>query len=502
MSNNFIIFGFVLLKIGSRFVESAEKSLKISLVQALLPLVVLIGLLIVNVRIFGDEATSGANQFALIMGGIVAGIIGLRLGFSYDEMLERVSVNIAQTSGAIIILLFVGALTGVWLISGIIPTMIFYGLKLLNPHIFLASALLISALVSLIIGSSWSTTATIGIALMGIGKAMGYDPAMIAGAVISGAYFGDKMSPLSDTTNLASAVAGVDLFTHVRYMMYTTIPSILIALLIFVVMGWRHHLPSQVNHDMLLQDIEASFYVSPVLFLVPLAVIVLIVLKTRPLIALFAGVVLGALAAIIFQYPLLKSLAGSMHFSPGELYRVIIQAIVGDVQIDTGQPLLKKLFSSDGMSGMLSTIWLIITAMFFGGVMEAIGALKRISIFLLQSLRGVFGLFAATDLTCIVFNATASDQYLAIVVPGKMYKQAYDDAGLAPENLSRTLEDSGTVTSVLIPWNTGGAYNSKVLGVSTYDYFIYAFFNLLSPVMTLIVAYFGFKIRRKNHSKS
>ncbi len=479
----------------------ANFGIKVSLFEALFPLLVLIALLIINVRIFGDDATSGPNQFALIIGGIIAGIIGLRKSFSYDRMLESVSVNIAQTSGAIMILLFVGALTGVWLISGIIPTMIYYGLKLLNPHVFLASALVISALVSLTIGSSWSTTATIGIALMGIGKAMGYDPAMIAGAVISGAYFGDKMSPLSDTTNLASAVAGVDLFTHVRYMAYTTGPSIGIAFLLFLIIGWNHDASSITDHRHLLEAIEQSFTVTPWLFLVPLAVIILIVLKTRPLIALFIGVLLGAFAAFIFQKPLLKELAGTSFLSLTGAYRIIIQAIVGDIRIETPEPLLAKLFSSDGMYGMLSTIWLIITAMFFGGVMEAIGALKRISLFLLQSLKGIFGLFAATDLTCIVFNATASDQYLAIVVPGKMYKQAFDDAGLAPENLSRTLEDSGTVTSVLIPWNTGGAYNSKVLGVSTYDYFFYAFFNLISPVMTLIFAAFRIKIRMKNTKK-
>lgn len=475
--------------------EKTQSRTPVNLFQALVPLALLIVLLYINSRVFGDGATSGPNQFALILAGLLAGWLGLRKGISYDRMLEHVSQNIAQTSGAIMILLFVGALSGIWLLSGIIPTMIYYGLQLLNPQVFLATALVIAAVVSVTTGSSWNTTATVGIALMSIGKAMGYDAAMIAGAVISGAYFGDKISPLSDTTNLASAVAGTDLFTHVRYMLYTTVPSITLAFLIFLLLGWHHAEPSAGHYAALLEAIRRSFNVSPWLFTVPLVVIVLIVLKTRPLVALFTGIVLGAVAALIFQRDLLAHLAGTAHLGLRDGYRLITQSIVGETSIPTDEPLLKDLFSGDGMTGMLSTIWLIISAMFFGGVMEAVGALKRISLFLLQTLKGIFGLFAATDLTCILFNATASDQYLAIVVPGKMYKQAFDDAGLAPENLSRTLEDSGTVTSVLIPWNTGGAYNSKMLGVPTQDYWVYAFFNLISPVMTLIFAYFRIKIR-------
>jgi len=469
----------------------------ISLGEALLPLAFLIVLLVINVRIFGDEATSGPNQFALILAGIAAGIIGFMRKVSYEKMMEKVRHNIASTSVAIIILLFVGALTGTWLISGVIPTMIYYGLKLLNPTFFLASALIISAIVSLTIGSSWSTTATIGVALMGIGKAMGIHPPAIAGAIISGAYFGDKLSPLSDTTNLASAVAGVDLFTHVRYMMYTTIPSISIALILFLLIGWHHDPMPVAENTELLAAIENQFFIHPVLFLVPLGVIVLIVMKVKPLTALFLGVVGGSLFALIFQKDLLAQLAGASVFSVGDAYTVITRAIVGDIRIPTENPLLEKLFTSDGMYGMLSTIWLIISAMFFGGVMEAIGALKKISLALLGAFKGIFGLFFSTDVTCILFNLTASDQYLAIVVPGKMYKQAFDDKGLAPENLSRTLEDAGTVTSVLVPWNTGGAYNAKVLGVPTTDYVFYAFFNLISPLMTLLFAGLRIKIRMK-----
>jgi NhaC family Na+:H+ antiporter len=474
-------------------------SSNIQFYEALIPIIFLIVLLSFNVlKIFGDDATSGPNQFALLLSGAVAAVIGFKYGLNYDYMLEKVAKNIQSTSGAILILLFVGALTGTWLLSGVIPTMVYYGLQLLNPKIFLASTLIITALVSLIIGSSWSTTATVGIALIGIGKALGFPPEMVAGAVISGAYFGDKMSPLSDTTNLASAVAGVDLYRHVRYMMYTTFPSIIITLLFFIILGFTRSGNEIQDTSTLLNDIKNAFFIHPVLLLVPAIVIFLIIKKTPPLVALLAGVLLGGFAALIFQKDLLHQLIENNENYYTGAYKNIIKAIVWDINIKTDNPILNELFSSGGMKGMLSTIWLIISAMFFGGIMEAIGALKKISETLLNAFKGTFGLFASTDLTCIAFNATASDQYLAIVVPGKMYKQAYDDAGLAPENLSRTLEDSGTVTSVLVPWNTGGAYNSKVLGVATENYLIYAMFNWLSPVMTLIFAYFRIKIKKLN----
>ena len=477
---------------------SPRMPVSLKLYEALLPLLFLIIILSFNVlKVFGDEATSGPNQFALLLAGAVAAVIGFKHRLTYAQMLEKVAKNIESTSGAILILLFVGALTGTWLLSGIIPTMVYYGLQILNPAVFLASTLIITALVSLIIGSSWSTTATVGIALIGIGKALGFPPEMVAGAVISGAYFGDKMSPLSDTTNLASAIAGVDLYRHVRYMMYTTFPSIGLTLLFFIVLGFMHSGNEIQDTSLLLSDIKKSFFIHPALLLVPVTVIFLIIKKTPPLVALLTGVLLGGFTAFFFQKELLLQMMDKSGDYYTEAYKIIMKAIVWDINVKTDNPILNELFSSGGMSGMLSTIWLIISAMFFGGIMEAIGALKKISETLLHAFKGIFGLFASTDATCILFNATASDQYLAIVVPGKMYKQAYDDAGLAPENLSRTLEDSGTVTSVLVPWNTGGAYNAKVLGVPTESYFIYAMFNWISPVMTLIFAYFRIKIKMK-----
>ena len=471
---------------------------KITFFQAMFPIIILVLLLAYNVSIYGDDATSGANQFALIFGGVVAAIIGFSKKVSYDDMLEAVVENVKSTGSAIFILLMVGALAGTWLISGIIPTMIYYGLQILNPTFFLVAALVISSIISLATGSSWTTTATIGIALMGIGKAMGLPLGMIAGAVLSGAYFGDKMSPLSDTTNLAPAMAGTDVFTHVKYMAYTTIPTYIITFIIFLVLGFNYSGNDMQDTSALLLSIKNTFHITPLLFIVPITVIVLILKKAKPLTALFIGTLLAGVFAVIFQPEIVMKIAGSNTFSLNTAYKGVMNAMTNSVYIPSGNEILDKneLFSSGGMKGMLSTIWLILCAMFFGGIMQEIGALQKISDSLLKVAHSTFGLFASTTATCIFFNGTASDQYLAIVVPGKMYQKAFQDKGLAPENLSRTLEDSGTVTSILFPWNTGGAFQSKTLGVSTYDYVFYAFFNLISPIMTLIYAYFNIKIRR------
>ena len=474
------------------------KSTKITLFQSLLPIIVLIILLGYNVYIYNDNATGGPNQFALIFAGVIAALIGFKHKISYQEMLESVNDNVKSTGSAIFILLMVGALAGTWLISGIIPTMIYYGLKILNPTFFLAAALIISSIISLATGSSWTTTATIGIALMGIGKALGLPLGMIAGAVLSGAYFGDKMSPLSDTTNLPPAMAGTDVFTHVKYMTYTTVPSITITLIIFLFLGFNHTATELQDTSALLDSIQNTFNITPILFIVPVLVIVMIIKKAKPLTALFIGTVLAGVLAVIFQPEIIMQITESDTLDFNSAYKGVINAMVDSVYIPSGNEILdeNELFSAGGMSGMLSTIWLILCAMFFGGIMQEIGALQKISDTLLSVANSTFGLFASTTATCIFFNGTASDQYLAIVVPGKMYQKAFQDKGLAPENLSRTLEDSGTVTSILFPSNTGGAYQSKTLGVGTVEYVWYAFFNLISPVMTLIFAYFNIKIRK------
>ncbi|WP_299523987.1 Na+/H+ antiporter NhaC [Winogradskyella sp.] len=469
---------------------------ELSIWEALIPLVVLIILLAYNVLVaFGDYSIEGPNQFALIFAAAVAAIVGFRNKVSYKRMLEEVAENVKSTTSALLILLMVGALAGTWLISGVIPTMIYYGLQILNPTIFLAACVLICAIISIATGSSWTTSATVGIALIGIGGALDISLGMTAGAVLSGAYFGDKMSPLSDTTNLAPAMAGTDLFTHIRYMAYTTVPTILVTLIVFIIIGFTQSTSGNTDTSEITGLISSKFNTSPLIFIVPIVVIILIIKKVKPLVALFIGTLLGGIFAVIFQPDIIKTLSGSEVVDFKSSYQAIINAITLETTLEAPEA-YEKLFKAKGMDGMLNTVWLIVCAMVFGGVMDAIGALARVTKSLLKMAKSIFGLFASTVASCLALNITASDQYLAIVVPGKMFKNAYEDRGLAPENLSRTLEDSGTVTSVLIPWNTCGAYQAGVLQVSVADYFFYAIFNWLSPFTTLIFAAFRIKIKQ------
>ena len=472
-----------------------NKVKSLPIVSSLIPLIILILLLAYNVFVFGDDALSGSNQFILLIGASIAATVGFYYNVSYKEMLVKVADNFQSVAGAILILLFVGALAGTWLASGVIPAMIYYGLKILHPTIFLPSCIIICAIISIATGSSWTTSATVGIALIGIGKALGLPPGMIAGAVISGAYFGDKLSPLSDTTNLAPAMSGADLFTHIKYMTLTTFPSIIITIIVFIMLGFFQEQKGAADILTLLNQIELKFNINYWLFIVPAFVIFLISRKTPPLIALLAGTILGAIFALIFQPDIVLALSGEKTYNFSSAYKGILNAISVSSQIETENKLLYDLFSSGGMKGMLDTIWLIICAMVFGGVMEAIGALSSITNTLLNWAKNTFQLFASTVATCLTINLTASDQYLAIVIPGKMFSKAYKDRNLAPENLSRTLEDSGTVTSALIPWNTCGAYQSSVLNVGVSEYFIYAVFNWISPFMTLLYALLKIKIR-------
>lgn len=471
------------------------KKKEISLGIALLPIIILVLLLSYNVLIYGDDALGGSNQFILLIGGAIAGIIGFFYKVKYDTMLEKIAENLQSVTGALLILLFVGALAGTWLISGIIPAMIYYGLQILHPSIFLPACIIICAIISLATGSSWSTSATVGIALIGIGKVLGIPIGMVAGAVISGAYFGDKLSPLSDTTNLAPAMAGGELFSHIRYMSLTTIPSIVITLVVFLILSLTQETTGQADTLTLMAAIKEKFTINGWLFLVPATVILLIVKKSPPLIALLVGTLMGGIFALLFQSDILLEITQSRILTSEVAYRAIMDAISVSTEITTSNALLNDLFTSGGMEGMLGTIWLIICAMVFGGIMDAIGALERISNALLNWAQTTFQLFASTVASCLAINLTASDQYLSIVIPGKMFAKAYKDRKLAPENLSRTLEDSGTVTSVLIPWNTCGAYQSGVLGVGVGEYFIYAIFNWISPFMTLLYAAFDIKIK-------
>ena len=465
--------------------------------EALIPVIALVAMLFFNVfYVFGDDALSGSNQFILLLGAAIAAIVGYFKKVKYKYMLEMVAENVKSTTGALLILLLVGALAGTWLVSGIIPSMIYYGLQILNPTFFLVASVIICSVISIATGSSWTTSATVGIALIGIGNTLGISDGMTAGAVLSGAYFGDKMSPLSDTTNLAPAMAGSELFDHIKYMAYTTVPTIIITLIIFLIIGLNIETNGSPDITDKLEAINGAFNISPWLFCVPLIVIVLIVKKTPPLVALLLGTLFGAVASIITQPQIVMSIADASVLNFESAYKGIMKAITVDTAVETSSVELNDLFTTGGMNGMLGTIWLIICAMVFGGVMEAIGALSRISKTLLNLATTTFGLFASTVTSCLALNVTASDQYLSIVVPGKMFKKAYEDRGLAPENLSRTIEDSGTVTSVLIPWNTCGAYQSGVLGVSVADYFVFAFFNWISPFMTLLFAAFSIKIKK------
>ncbi|WHT38610.1 Na+/H+ antiporter NhaC [Myroides sp. mNGS23_01] len=474
--------------------EKQEKP--ISLTQSLIPVVLLVILLAINVYVFRDDALSGTNQFILLLGGAIAILVGMYNRVSYDKILQQIVNNVRDTSNAIFILLLVGALSGTWLLSGIIPSMIYYGLEILHPSIYLPACVIITSIISIATGSSWTTSATVGIALVGIGNALGMPLGVIGGAVVSGAYFGDKLSPLSDTTNLAPVMAGTDLFTHIRYMLYTTVPTYTVTLILFIILGFIYSSEGQVNTAETLDAISTTFHITPLLFIVPLLVIVLIVKKVQPIAALLVGTLLGAVFALIFQPSIVVAVAGGQEFNFYNAYKGTMLALTTDIRILSPLESLNGLFEAGGMASMLNTVWLILCAMFFGGTMEAIGALQKISTALLSIATNIFGLFASTVASCLAVNITTSDQYLSIVVPGKMFAEAYKQKGLAPENLSRTLEDSGTVTSVLIPWNTCGAYHAGVLGIPTLTYLPYAFFNYLSPFVTLLYAAFDIKIRR------
>ena len=462
---------------------------------ALSPLLILMLLLWFNVGyVYGDDALSGSNQVILLLSALIAGAIGVINGTKSQDIFDKIKANVKDTSNAIYILILIGGLAGTWLAGGIVPAMIYYGLELINATFFLPTAVVIAALVSLSTGSSWSTTATVGIALMGIGQTMGIPVAIVAGAVISGAYFGDKLSPLSDTTNLAPAMAGTDLFTHIRYMLYTTVPSLLISLILFTIIGLKYA-EGALNAEEIatVQNlIQETFNITPWVFAVPIGVIVLISRKTDALVAIAMGTLGGLIMALLFQGEVMTIL-GNGEFPR---YETALRSVYGEIAIPSENAILSDLLSSSGMSGMMGTVWLVLSAMAFGGAMEACGFLTIITNAIVGLAKNTASLITSTLIACGVLNVTASDQYLAIVVPGRMFKDVYKKRGLAPENLSRTLEDSGTVTSVLIPWNTCGAYQSSVLGVATGDYFIYAFFNLISPIMTLIYAWFGIKIQK------
>ena len=469
---------------------------KIPYAVALLPLIILISLIAYNLYFYKSESLEGANQYALLFSGFCAIIIALIYKKKWSRIQDSIITNIKESSLILFILLLVGALSGTWLVSGIIPAMMYYGLKILHPDIFLVACCLISAMVALASGSSWSTIATVGIALIGIGQALGFSNGIISGAIISGAYFGDKMSPMSDTTNVAEAVTKSDLFLHIRYMMYTTVPSFLITIIIFSFLGSSTNEINIQNINQILKVLENTFNINFWLFLTPIILIILIIYKTPPLKSLMIASLLGCVFAIIFQTDVLITLSGEESFGFKTICISIIQAITSETYIETENDMINNILSSGGMHGMLNTIWLIISAMFFSGAMQGASLLKRITFPLIKNTKKTIKLISSTAGTCLFFNITTSDQYLSIVVPGRMFSDAYKEQGLASENLSRTLEDTGTVTSVLIPWNTCGATQSAILGVSTLTYMPFCFFNIISPIMTIAFAFFNIKIKK------
>ena len=478
---------------------------KITLPVALLPIVFLIFLLIINIIIL-DSAVSIAGQLSLIFASILTIFIGLYYNVKWKHILHTIKKNIKTVIPALILLLLIGGLSGTWLISGIIPAMIFYGLKILNPDSFLFVVAIISAIISLATGSSWSTIATVGIAFLGIGTAIGIPTGIVAGAIISGAYFGDKMSPLSETTNMAAAVCEVNLFDHIKYMMYTTIPTFLITLIIFLIIGLSFETSISSNQiDEALNIISNKFEINLWLFLVPITVIILIINKVSAIKSLFIGTVF----AIIFQENILFEISNLNKKNFISLLSANLNAITGDINFTQINNNINEVFNipederssllkSSGMYGMFNTILLMICAMIFSGCIESTKILTTISKPIIRYAKTKSKLIGANVGTCIFFNITTCDQYMSLVVPGRMFSDSYKENRLAPENLSRTIEDGGTVTSVLIPWNSCGATQSAVLGITTLTYLPFCFFNILSPIMTLVFSRYAIKIKKLN----
>ena len=475
---------------------------KPTLIIALIPVIFLIILLSINVWIFGDDTTSGSNQLSLLFAASITAILGSFYNIKFKEMLNGAVESISSAMGALIVLLLIGSLAGTWMMSGIVPSMIYYGLKILNPTIFLFAACIICSIVSLVTGSSWSTIATIGIAMLGIGSALGIHQGLIGGAIISGAYFGDKMSPLSDTTNLAPAMAGSDLISHIKYMMWTTIPSIVITLIIFLTIGYNLDFRyDEINQISVMQNaLLENFNISLHSLIVPMLVVILIIKKTPAIPALLLGAILGGIYGAVFQPNIVNEISNNIAISNWDYFKnsyiSIIKAMTVDVKINTNNEAVNNLISTSGMSGMLNTIWLIICAMSFGGIMDKTGFLTIITDSLMKLVHSKKSLILTTSGTCLFLNITASDQYLAIVIPGRMFVSSFKKYGLDPKNLSRTLEDTATVTSPLIPWNTCGATHAGVLGISTLIYLPYCFFNLISPIMTIIFTYANIRIAK------
>ena len=466
---------------------------------SLVPILVLVTLLFVTIHTFGSDALSGGSQVVLLTATAVCCLIAMGYSKVRWKAIELAMVNnISGVATALIILLIIGALSGSWMISGVVPTLIYYGMQIIHPSFFLASTCIICAIVSVMTGSSWTTIATIGIALLGIGQAQGFEDGWIAGAIISGAYFGDKISPLSDTTVLASSVTDTPLFKHIKYMMITTVPSMIITLTIFTVAGFAHEATATDQIAMYSASLRETFHISLWLLIVPVITGILIAKRIPSIITLFISATLAGIFALFFQPHLLQEISGLPVQDMQSQFKGLIMTFYGSTQVQTGNPDLNDLVSTRGMSGMMNTIWLIICAMCFGGAMTASGMLGSITSVFIRFIKRTVGLVASTVASGLFLNICTADQYISIILTGNMFKDIYQKKGYESRLLSRTTEDSVTVTSVLIPWNTCGMTQATILGVATFTYLPYCFFNLISPLMSITVAAIGFKIKRIN----
>jgi len=467
-----------------------------SLADVIVTISVTVALLALSVAFFGEDSSAGANQIALVIGAALATAVGIKNGHTWRVIEENIVNGIATAMPAILILFSVGSLIGSWMLSGTVPTMIYYGLLLLDPSVFYPACCLLCAIVALSIGSSWTVAGTLGVALIGVAAAMNLSIEITAGAIISGAYFGDKMSPLSDTTNLAPAVSGVDLFTHIRHMIWTTAPSFIFALTVFVIIGLMQ--PGGTADSGMadtLAALERTFNIGP-LMLVPMLVVVVLAARKVPAVAsILAGVLVGVIFALVFQPPVIIALTGDNGVGTlTALFKGVWLVLFDGYTATTGDANLDSLLSRGGMSSMLTTVWLIIAAMSFGAAMEKAGILERLVSALVAVGHSTGALVATTLGTCFGVNTLAGDQYMAIVVPGRMFRSEYERRGLHNKNLSRALEDSGTITSPLVPWNTCGAYMAAALGVPTLAYLPYCFFNLVNPFVSALYGFTGYKM--------
>lgn len=465
---------------------------------SLIPILILVTLLALNISIFGSDAILGASQVALLFSAGVAIWLAMWLfKVPWQDFEEAIKSNIGDVTTAIVILFLIGAISGTWTMSGIVPTFIYYGVKIISPKIFLLTACVICALVSVMVGSSWTTIATIGVAILGIGKAEGFSDGVIAGAIISGAYFGDKISPLSDTTVLASSMSKVPMFTHIRYLMYTTVPSIVITLIIFLILGLSHNGDDAAMINEYTNVLGAKFNITPWLMIVPALTAIMIARKMPALIVLALSTVLAAAAALIFQPDIMREIGSSVSGSGSSakiLFTGTIETIYNSVSVETGNPDVDQLVASKGMLGMLNTVYLIICAMCFGAAMKASGMLHHLASMILPMTKRRVSLVTSTVVTGTALNGIVSDQYLAIILTSSLFKDIYEKEGYENRLLSRAVEDSATVTSPLYPWSSCGMTQATILNVPTMAYLPYCFFNLLSPLMSVTVAVIGYKI--------